>query len=345
MSDTMSGTEKPLIEITSCPVATTNKKMVIAGMINSEEPGLQLFINSEEQKIHNGRFMVSLPLDDGANEFDIVLANDIETLAREKRSIFCGFLPPVLKIDDIPTVTAAKEITLTGSGHDINQHKSLLTLKINKEVIEIAPDGTWSKTFNLEQGTNQFDILLYDGALRKAVMRRLVSHHPKAPELKLEGLGVITSRKVELNGTLENFDYNKMDLKIHNKIVPVVDNAFKYMTSVRTDVAEIPFSIDWGGRQILSFSGQVVFLPSPPTVMIDEEIKQISPTHCRITGTISDENDIDPKIYVNNKEVFPRAGIWTATLQLEIGINTVIVEGKNQSGLSKTIKKKIIVPE
>ncbi|MCL2718698.1 MAG: hypothetical protein FWE14_07935 [Lachnospiraceae bacterium] len=337
--------EKPLIEITSCPVATTNKKMVIAGIINSEEPNLELFINSEEQKIHNGRFMVSLPLEDGANDFEITLANEIEVLAREKRSIFCGFLPPVLKVDDIPTVTASKEITLSGTAHDVNQLKSLITLKINKETIEIDSDGTWSKSFILKQGENLFDILLYDSALRKSVNRRLVAHHPKAPELRLEGLGVITSRQFELNGYLENFDYNKMDFKIHNKIIPIVDNTFKYMASIRTDVAEIPFSIDFNGRHILSFSRQVVFLPSPPTVTVDDEIKQISATHCRITGTISDENDVDPKVYVNNKEVLPRAGVWTVTLYLEIGINTIVIEGKNQSGLNKIIKKKIIVHE
>jgi len=339
-------TDTPLIEITSCPVATTNKKMVIAGVVNSADPNLQLFINSEEQKIHNGRFMVSLPLDDGANEFEITLANEFEVLAREKRSIFCGFLPPVLKIDDMPTVTSAKEITLTGTAHDVNQHKSMLTLKINKETVDINPeDGAWSMTFPLAKGTNQFDILLYDGALRKTTSRRIVDHHPNAPEMRIEGLGVITKRQVELYGYLENLDFNKTDIKIHGKIVPITDNTFKYITSVRTDVAEIPFSIEYGGRQILSFNRQVVFLPSQPTITIDDEIKQISATHARISGTITDENDVDPKLFVNEKEVFPKAGKWSATIIVNPGINTIMIEGKNQSGLNKIIKKKILVDE
>lgn len=335
----------PLIEITSCPVATTNKKMVIAGNINSAEPNLQLFINSEEYKIHNGRFMVSLPLDDGANEFEIILADEFQTLAREKRSIFCGFLPPVLKVNDLPAVTAASEITISGTAFDVNQQKSVLGLKINKKAVEIGSDGTWSKTIALKTGTNPIDILLYDGALRKTASRRLVDHHLKAPELHIEGLGVITSRQYELYGYLENFNPNKMDIKVHGKVIPIIDNAFKYKASIRTDVAEIPFSIDFNGRQILSFERQMVFLPSPPTITIDNEIKQISATHCRISGTITDENDIDPKLYINDKEIFPRAGVWTATIQLEIGINTIVAEGKNQSGLSKTIMKKIVVSD
>lgn len=338
-------TEKSLIEITSCPVATTNKKMVIAGTIHSEDTNLFLFINSEEYKIHNGRFMVSLPLEDGANDFEIILANEVETLAREHRSIFCGFLPPVLKIDPVPDVTAAKEMILSGTALDVNQHKSILVLKVNNEVVEIDQEGKWSKRFTLAQGTNHFDLLLYDGALRKAVIRKLIEHHPRAPEMKIEGTGIITSRHVEITGFLENYDDNKMDIKIHGKMIPISENQFRFITSIRTDVAEIPFGIDFNGRPILDFTRQVVFLPSPPTVTIAEEIKQISPTHCRISGTISDENDVDPKLFVNDKEVFPRAGVWTATLKLEIGVNIIVVEGKNQSGLNKILKKKIIVNE
>jgi len=287
-----------------------------------------------------------LPLDDGGNDFEITLANEFDVLAREKRTIFCGFLPPVLKVDDMPTVTPATEITLSGTAHDINQHKSMLTLKINKDVVDINPeDGTWSKTLPLTQGTNQFDLLLYDGALRKATSRRIVDHHPNAPEMRIEGLGVITKRQVELHGFLENLDYNKIDIKIHGKVIPITDNTFKYITSIRTDVAEIPFSIEYGGRQILGFNRQVVFLPSPPTITIDDEIKQISATHARIGGTISDENDVDPKLFVNEKEVFPKAGKWSATIIVNPGINTIVLEGKNQSGLNKIIKKKILVNE
>lgn len=338
--------EKPHIEITSCPVATTNKKMVIAGLINSSKPDLQLYINSEEQKIHNGKFMVSMPLDEGANDFEIVLADPEAVIARENRTIFCGYLPPVLKIDILPDVTKAKSITISGTAFDVNQHKSALTLKINSEIEEIMPDGKWAKEFTLKQGTNQFDILLYDGGLRKTVIRKLIEHHPSAPDIVFEGIGpVITSRQMEFVGYVSDFDYNKMDIRVHNKTVAVTENIFRYKTSIRTDVALIPISIDLNGRTILSFNRQVVFLPSQPTITVDSEIKQISATHCRISGTIKDENDVDPKVIVNNKEVNPRAGVWTATLVLKPGINTVIIEGINQSGLKKTIKKKILVPE
>ncbi|MCL2253684.1 MAG: hypothetical protein FWC09_04495 [Lachnospiraceae bacterium] len=338
--------EKSLIEITSCPVATTNKKMVIAGVINSTIPNLQLFINSEEQKILNGKFMVSLPLDDGANDFEIVLADEGGALAKEVRSIFCGFLPPKLTVDDLPDVTKASKIVISGTALDVNQHKSILTLKINGEVIEISPDGKWETNFNLKQGTNNIDIMVFDGGLRKTVIRKLVEQHPLAPEIVFEGIGpIITSRQMEFIGHLENFDHNKMDIRIHSKIVPVNDKTFRYKTNIRTDKAEIPISIDIGGRTVISFTRQVVFLPSPPTVTIDNEIKQISATHCRISGTINDENDINPKVFVNDKEVNPRAGAWTATLVLNPGINTIVIEGRNHTGLKRVIKKKILVPE
>jgi hypothetical protein len=338
--------EKTLIEITSCPVATTNKKMVIAGSIHSEKPNLQLYINSEEFKIHNGKFMASLPLDDGANDFEIVLADEEGAIAKEKRSIFCGFLPPVLKVKEMPDVTAESEITLSGTALDVNQHKSVLTLKINSEVVEINPEGgKWWHAYTLKQGTNHFDILLYDGGLRKTVIRRIIEHHPQAPEIFFAGIGpVITSRQMEFVGTLKNFNQNKMDIRVHDKIVPVADNTFRYKTNIRTDKADIPISIDYDGRVILSFKRQVVFIPSPPTVTIDDEIKQLSANVCRISGTISDENDVDPHVFVNEKEIFPRAGVWNATLTLKPGINTIIVYGKNQTGLKAGLKKKIFVP-
>ena len=340
-------TKRAIIEITSCPVATTNKKMVIAGTVHSEEPDLLLFINSEEFKIHKGKFMASLPLEDGANDFEIVVADEMGAIAKEQRTIFCGFLPPSLHIDELPDVTAATSMDLCGTALDVNQLKSILTLKINSEVIEIDPEnGSFRKNYPLVPGTNHFDIIVYDGALRKTVIRKLVEHHPNAPEIIFSGIGpIITSRQMNFTGRLSGFDANKMDIRIHGKIVPVTGDTFSYKTNIRTDKSEIPIAVDFGGRQILSFTRQVIFLPSPPTVTIDDEIKQISETHCRISGTISDENDIDPHVFVNGKEINQRAGKWTATLVLAKGVNTISVEGRNQSGLKRAIKKKILVPE
>jgi hypothetical protein len=335
--------EKPIIEITSCPIATTIEKMVIAGTIHSELPNLQLFINSEEQKILNGKFMASMPLESGANEFDIVLVDDTHTIAREKRAIFCGFLPPVLRVDDMPDVTAAPEITLSGQALDVNQHKSILTLKINSEVIPIEEDGKWSKTFALKQGSNHFDLLLYDGALRKTIIRKQLEHHPQAPEIVFSGLGpTVASRNLEFVGTLSNFDQNRTDIRIHGKVVPVVDGCFRYKTSIRTDKTEIPISVDFNGRMILDFERQVTFVPSPPTVTIDDEVKQLSANQCRISGQISDENDSAPTLSVNEKEIAVHSGAWSANLTLKSGINTIIIEARNHNGLKKVIKKQII---
>jgi hypothetical protein len=288
-----------------------------------------------------------MPLEEGANDFEIVLADKEEILAREERSIFCGFLPPTLKINKLPDVTGAPEITLSGTALDVNQLKSILTLKINSEIVDINPkDGSWSKTYPLTQGTNHFDILVYDGALRKTVIREIIEHHPQAPEIVLKGIGpVITCRQMEFVGHVTNFDYKQMTIRIHDKNVPVADDAFHYKTSIRTDKADIPFSIDFYGRPILNFTRQVVFLPSPPTITLDDEIKQISATHCRISGTITDENDINPKVIINQKEILPRAGAWMATLALKPGVNTIIIEGHNQSGLKKILKKRIFVPD
>jgi hypothetical protein len=342
-SEEVTTAEKPIIEITSCPIATTIEKMVIAGNIHSDLPNLQLFINSEEYKILNGKFMASMPLESGPNEFDIVLVDDTHTIAREKRSIFCGFLPPVLKVDDMPDVTSATEITISGVALDVNQHKSILTLKINSEVIEIGEDGKWAKVFPLKQGSNRFDMLLYDGALRKTITRRQLEHHPQAPEIVFTGLGpVVSNRQLEFVGKMSNYDKNRTDIRIHGKVVPVVDDSFRYKTSIRTDKADIPISIDYNGRSILDFERQIVFVPSPPTVTIDDEVKQLSAYQCKITGKISDENDPAPTLTVNEKEIAVHAGEWSANLMLKSGINTVIIEARNQAGLKKVIQKQII---
>jgi hypothetical protein len=341
-----SNNEKPLIEITSCPVATTIKNMVIAGTIHCDKPNLQLFINSEEQKILSGRFMAPMPLEDGPNDFEIVLVDEVETLAKEFRSIFCGFLPPVLKVDELPDVTAQTEITLCGTGVDVNQHKSLLTLKINNEQVDINPEnGAWEKTYPLSPGTNHFDILLYDGALRKSVVHEIIEHHPEAPEIVFSGIGpVITCRQMEFVGKLSNFDPNTMAIRVHEKIVPVSGDSFRYKTSIRTDKAVIPIAIDRNGHTILNFSRPVVFIPSPPTVTVDAEIMQIGSDRARISGTIKDENDINPVVIVGEKEILPRAGVWNATLTLTSGINNIVIIGKNNVGLKTTVKKKIFVP-
>ena len=348
-------TAPPLLEITSCPVATANKKMVIAGVVHFDRYGcdaalsteLQVYINSEEHKIHKGKFMVSLPLEDGANEFEIVITDIEGVITREKRTIFCGFLPPTLQIEELPDVTARKAVTIMGMTLDINQLKSVLTLKINNEVVAIDPaDGHFAKVCPLNVGSNRFDIIVYDGGLRKTAIHKLIEHHPLAPEITFEGMGpVITSHQLEAVGHLSNYDPAKTEIRIHNKAVTIADDSFCYRTSIRTDKAEIPVSIDLGGRRILSFTRQVVFLPSPPTITIDDEIKQMSSTHCRISGTISDENDANPRISVDGKAVSQRLGAWMATLTLVPGINTIVIEGRNQAGLKKVIKKKIFVPE
>ncbi len=337
--------EEKIIDITSCPVATTNKKVVIAGSINTTATGLHMFVNGQEHRIMGGKFLISLPLEAGTNDFDIMLTDGEEMTVREKRTVFCGTLPPVLQLTELPDVTPNNVLTFSGTVMNPNQIKDAVTLKVNGRPIDLAADGTWTQDFFLKAGTNEFEFLAQDAALRKNTFKKVIEHHPDAPEIFFEGLSPITpTHNISFMGKMQYFVEKTMNIRIHDRIVPVNDNIFSYKTSIRTESTEIPFTIEVNGRPVLKFARKVTFLPSAPELEVEDEVKKVSQMQYRISGSIRDENDVDPVVLVNDREVLPKKGQWSASVTLQYGDNTIIIEGRNNAGKRTVIRKKIFVP-
>ncbi len=334
-----------IIDITSCPIATTNKKVVIAGSINSTASGLHMFVNGQEHKIMGGKFLISLPLEAGGNDFDIMLTDGAEMSVREKRTVFCGILPPVLSMNELPDVTPANVLTFAGTVQNPNQIKDAVILKVNGRPIDVAADGTWSQDFFLKEGTNEFELIAQDAALRKTTIKKVIEHHADAPEIFFEGLGTTTpTHNISFVGKMNLFVDKTMNIRIHDRIVPVTDNTFSYKASIRTETAEIPFIIELNNRPILRFNRKITFLAPPPQVEVEDDVKKVSQMQYRISGSISDANDVDPTLLVNEREILPKKGQWSASVTLKYGDNTILIEGRNNAGKRTVTKKKVFVP-
>ncbi len=336
--------QKPVINITSCPVATVSQRAAIGGSIESTAKELNMYVNGREQKIIGGKFLIFLPLETGSNDCDIVLTDEEGNTFREKRTIFCGSLPPVLRVEWLPDVTPENVLTFSGVVTNPNQIKEDITLTVNGRPIDVSPEGTWAQDFFLKEGTNEFELTAQDTSQRKTVIRRIIEHHANAPEISFEGLlPVVSTHNISFSGKMKYYLDNSMSIRIHDKRVPVKDAAFSYKASIRTDITEIPFVVELSGRPLLKFSRKVIFSSSAPVIEIDNELKKIAQMQYRISGNISDENDVDPVLTVNGREVLPKKGQWSASLMLEYGYNTILVEGKNNTGKKTVIKKKIFV--
>ncbi|WP_082967170.1 S-layer homology domain-containing protein [Paenibacillus oryzae] len=131
-------------------------------------------------------------------------------------------------------------------------------------------------------------------------------------------------------------------VSINNKQVEVVQGQFRWAvvleqegTYTLTIVARMP------GGKTETVTKKVVFEKGGPTLEVKGVPEQTDNKTLKVSWTAKDPNGSNLTVYLNGEKQWSASS--SATIELEEGVNTIIVRAENESGKTAEVKKQVLV--
>lgn len=144
-------------------------------------------------------------------------------------------IPPVLVLNDYPTLTNQTVITISGKASD--EGSGLSKLYCNGQLISVNNDGTFQVSLTLQEGVNSFTFLAVDFAANKTQQSIEIQKDTIPPEIIInfpsswsaDAVNTVIS-DITLKGQIK--DSHPVSLLINNQTVTLENGYFSFATSL-----------------------------------------------------------------------------------------------------------------
>jgi hypothetical protein len=264
-----------------------------------------------------------LEMAEGVHELYIRSTDEAGNVAHEIiRNVDIDLTPPLLEvIDPVKAVwyTSAENYTIRG------RVKGAVSLVINRQPVEVAPDGTWESVQDINTGTNEFAIAATDHVGNVFVVNKKIVQDSIEPKLILtspvEGMWTNISQ-IEVKGITEL----GATVLVNGEPLPTFDGRFAtnlYLTEGANHI--IVEAVD--SAKNTERADRWVYLDSiPPSLQVESPRANalVSTRFLPVTGTIDDPSVSD--VIINGLLVPVVDGRFTREFRLDEGENPIVIE-------------------
>jgi hypothetical protein len=328
---------KDLELIVSAPETTQEETLYITGTVTK---GASVTINNEPVDVQYGKFSKGFRFEDeGTYEFVVsarLPGGKTKTVTKQVRFERGG---PTLKIDNLPTTSSAATITVSGSVSDDGD--GYPDVYLNDELISNGWSNRFSTEVTLQEGEN---ILVFKAVNRygkETVIEKKVIVTLGGPVIKFDYIPETTTQsEITLSGKIEdpNDDYPK--LYLNDQQINAWGGSFSVRATLKDGENVFTFVASNEAGKRTTVTKRVFLQSDAPTLRVDDIPATTEKQQLRISWTVSDKNDTDPKVYVNDEPVF-----WgnSKDITLNEGPNTITVKAINKYGKSTVVTKTVIL--
>lgn len=310
------------------------------------ETGIAVTVNGEKIKMSNNGYdryegvFSHVFTEEGKKDFVITAIKSGKTKTINLTAKY-EIGAPVLSITQCPSTVEKKEITIEGT---IKDNANDISLTINGESVEISTyDGSWRKTFDIEEGVNTFVIEGKNSAGKTVTETRTVTCKLSAPTLTItECPTTVTTRQITIKGTLKDKNYSS-SLTINGESVRLdqgyLDGRWSASFTLKEgDNTFIIVGTNAAGKSVTE-TRTVTFNAGGPILTITECPITVTSKYITIKGTLNDSN-YSTSLTINGESVSRQEGYldgrWSKSFTLEEGENTFVIVGTNAVGKSVT---------
>ena len=335
----------PLLQITNCPKKSDSSQVTIEGTVKSKtNSNITLTVEGSEVSVgYSGSWRKTLNLVNGTNEIKIVAKDENGSKTTIKKFIDFNATPPSISFSSIPTTVVKKTVTIDGY---VNDEYGTPTFTVNDTPIELNYSNRWSITLDLQEGNNTFVFVAKSKTGATATVTKNILLNENAPEIKLNTIDAETIYdSYEISGTIENVSGSGYMLKVNGESVPHSSYRWSHSINLKPGVNTITIEAFNDLGKSTSLSKSITFAPPAPILKITNWPINTNKSKALIEGEISDTNDTAPTVTVNGDSVKIYKNYnkneWEATVDLQIGSNSIEVEAVNKYG--KVTRKTIVV--
>ena len=341
--------QPPILTINSPENNTTINKLTatVSGTV-FDSTIVTLTLNGTTTAVgSDGSFTAEVALIEGLNVINVNAVDQAGNTTDKKLLVIRDTQPPQLTITTPLNGLVTKDTVVTVKGTVFDSQPQVdpplaetkITLKINDQIIEVAPDNSFQKTFSLVEGVNTITVVARDSAGNTTTDIRSIRRDTAPPILTIISPidSLLTKDSlVTVKGTV--FDSTAVVVKVNDDAVSVaIDGSFEKQTSLKEGSNIITISAtDSVGNTVTKYV-QIKKDATPP------EITLLSP----VDGMITEQTSIDVvgKIVDSTTCIVTVNGIsslltegnsFNATVALHIGLNTISVFVTDAAGNSAT---------
>jgi len=214
----------------------------------------------------------------------------------------------------------------------------LATVTVNGQEVEVAGDGTFSTTVELDYGKNTISVRATDPVTKTVTIIRLLTLELTSPQDKEE----VSENQITVSGTVSD---PLATVTVNDSEVEVAEGG-TFSTTAELDYGEniiIVSTIAEGQEPVTKTVTITRVLALELTSPQDKE--EVSENQITVSGTVSDPL---ATVTVNDGEVeLAEDGTFSTTVELDYGENTIAVSAvvEGQQPVNKTVMVRYISPE
>lgn len=340
-------TDGPTIVITACPDSSTKKTVTISGRVtDSNDKNPKLYINDEQVNVNSyyGTWDKELALKEGTNTFVIKATNSLGKTTTITKTVIFSSGAPDLVITSCPETSTIKTVTISGRVSDTNDKNP--KVYINDELLSVnSYYGTWEKEVTLKEGENTFAIKATNSLGKTTTVTKIITFTSGAPDLVITNCPeTSTVKTVTLSGRVADTNDKNPKVYINDELLSVNSYYGTWSKDVTLKEGTNTFTIKatnaLGKSTVLTRT--VTFSVAAPDLIISNCPDSSTTGKVTISGSVSDSNDSNPKVYINDDLLsLSWNKTWSKEVVLKEGTNTFIIKATNNLGKTTTITKTI----
>lgn len=333
------GETGPVLNV-SVPQTTAEPTVYISGTTDRDA---KVTINNEPVDVVEGQFKEGYNLEEeGDYEFVIAATLPGGKSSSVTKQVTYAVGAPEIKINNLPATTGSEDVNISGTVTDGGNQKPKLYL--NDQEIYVNWDGSFETNVSLSEGENQLIFEAISDSGKSSVVTRTITFAVDGPILRVDYMPESTSSKsVAVSGIVTDKNDNRPKIYINHKEVYVNNNgSFETSINLSEGVNTIEFrAVNKLGKTSL-VKKQVTFNLGAPVITFNFFPTSTGSQNVTLSGTVTDNNDSRPKVYLDDKELYVDPnGVFETTVTLEEGMNILTFRALNNLGKSETVTKTI----
>lgn len=324
----------------SVPEKTASGTFYVQGSVSNNA---KVTINDQTINTTDGQFKEGFKLDkEGTYDVTIVAKLPNGKAATVTKKITYEIDGPTLQVDDMPEATTSQTITISGTVSDKNDWNPVVY--INDEKVTNY-SGSFSKSnIALQEGENTFVIKAKNSVGKTATITKKITLNAGSPVLRVDDISdTTTSQTITISGTVsDKNDWEPVvyinDEKITNYSGSFSKSGLTLQEGENTFVIKAKNSLG----KTTTVTKKITLVAGGPVLRVDDIPQTTTSPTITISGTVSDKNDWNPVVYINDERVTNYSGSFSKSgIALKQGGNSLVIKATNSLGKSTTVTKSV----
>ncbi|GBF76402.1 hypothetical protein PA598K_04868 [Paenibacillus sp. 598K] len=318
----------PTVEVKGVPETTGKQSITVSWTVKDENdysPTVTLIVNGEEKRL-SYQSSYDVTLQEGANSITIKAVNAAGKSAEVTKTVIYSAGAPKLSVDPLPATTSKDNVTVSWKVTDANDYNPVVY--VNDKKI------TWgnSEDVALKPGINTIVVKAVNAAGKSTEVKVTIEMSSTAPTLTVNPIPTTTTTK-DLT-----ISWSISDINDYSPVVYVNDKKVSWGNSqdilLKEGVNTITVKATNKLGQSTEVTKTITFEPPAPELKLGYAPTTTTERSVSISWTVSDINDYNPSIYINDKKVS-----WgnSQELSLDPGVNVFRILAVNSYGKQTTV--------